>query len=185
AADWHHQPVTETVDDFARLALDEEAALQQDRLRETLREQPRLETVARIRRRVPEPQALDRLRRDAALLQLLARARAGRRRELLAEVRRRDLVRLQQRFAQRAVPARLVGIAVGHLRQRHAEFLRQHSDGIGERDLLVQFEELEHVAADAAAEAVEEPFVRVDVERRRLLAVKRTEPLQRRPGTLQ
>jgi hypothetical protein len=41
----------------------------------------------------------------------------------------------------------------------------------------VEFEELEHVAADAAAEAVEVALVAVDVERRRLLAVERAEAL--------
>jgi hypothetical protein len=40
----------------------------------------------------------------------------------------------------------------------------------------VQLEELEDVAADAAAEAVKEPRFGIDVKRRRLLAVKRTEP---------
>jgi hypothetical protein len=49
----------------------------------------------------------------------------------------------------------------------------------------VQLEELEHVAADAAAETVEEALVAVDVERRRLLAVKRTEPLVGGAGLLQ
>ena len=40
------------------------------------------------------------------------------------------------------------------------KLLRQHLDGVLEADLLVQLEELEDVAADAAAEAVEEPLVR-------------------------
>ena len=52
-------------------------------------------------------------------------------------------------------------------------------------DLLLQFDELEHVAAGLAPEAVEEALVRVDVERRRLLAVERAESLPRRPGLLQ
>jgi hypothetical protein len=42
-------------------------------------------------------------------------------------------------------------------------------------DFFVQLEELEHVAADAAAEAVEKAFIAIDLKRRRLLAVKRTQ----------
>ena len=68
-----------------------------------------------------------------------------------------------------AASAALVRVALGELGQRHAEPLRQHPDRVREADLLVQLEELEHVAADAAAEAVEEPLVGVHVERRRLL----------------
>jgi len=41
----------------------------------------------------------------------------------------------------------------------------------------VQLEELEDVAADAAAETMEEALIRVDVERRGLLVVKRAVPL--------
>jgi len=46
---------------------------------------------------------------------------------------------------------------------------------VGKADFFVQLEELEHVAADAAAEAVEEALVAIDLEGRRLLAMKRTE----------
>jgi hypothetical protein len=52
--------------------------------------------------------------------------------------------------------------------------------GLREADLLLKFHELEHVAADAAPEAVEEPLLAVHVERRCLLAVERAEPLPRR-----
>src|SRR5690606_19834150 len=45
-----------------------------------------------------------------------------------------------------------------------------------------QLHELDHVAADAAPEALEQALVRVDVERRRLLLMERTEPLPRRAG---
>ena len=49
----------------------------------------------------------------------------------------------------------------------------------------MELEELEHVAANAAAEAVKEAFLGIDVERRRLLGVKRTEALPRRPHLLE
>ena len=143
-----------------------------------------LQPVARTGR-VAEAELLDRLRRDAALGELRARARAGRRRELLAEVRRRDLVHLEQRLAQRRVAPRVVAVALGRLGQRDAELLREHPHRVLEADLLVQLEELEDVAADAAAEAVEEPLVGIDVERRRLLGVKRTAALVRRARALQ
>ena len=79
----------------------------------------------------------------------------------------------------------VVVTALASLGQRDAELLREHPDRVLEADLLVQLEELEDVAADAAAEAVEESLVRVDVKRRRLLPVKRTEPLVGRAGALQ
>ena len=63
--------------------------------------------------------------------------------------------------------------------------LRQHPDGLGEADLLVQLDELDHVAADAAAEAVEEALLAVDVERRRLLAVERAQPFHVAPASLE
>ena len=82
--------------------------------------------------------------------------------------------------SRRASSTCLVGLG-----QRHAELLRQHPHRVLEADLLVQLEELEHVAADAAAEAVEEPLVGIDVERRRLLGVKRAEALVGRARPLQ
>ena len=63
--------------------------------------------------------------------------------------------------------------------------LREQLHRVGEADLLVQLEELEHVATDAAAEAVEEALVAVDVERRRLLGVERAEALVGRARLLQ
>src|SRR5262249_30627376 len=79
--------------------------------------------------------------------------------------------------AQRGV-APAVFVPFDELRQADACLLREHLHRFGEADLLVQLEELEHVAADVAAKAMEEPLVRVDVKRRRLLAVKRTEALE-------
>ena len=87
---------------------------------------------------------------------------------------------LQQRLPFRDV-APLA--AIGHqFRHGDAEPLCQHAHRVSEPDLLLQFDELEHVAADAAAEAVEEPLLPVHMEGRRLLTVKRAEPLVRRTG---
>ena len=69
---------------------------------ESLLEQARLEAVAGTGR-VTETELLDRLRGDLPVLQLLAGPRADRRLELLLEIRRRDLVRLQQRLAHRRI----------------------------------------------------------------------------------
>ena len=73
--------------------------------------------------------------------------------------------------------------AIGHqFRNGDAEPLRQHADGVGEPHLLLQFHELEHVAADATPEAVEEPLLAVHMKGRCLLAVKRAEALVCRTG---
>ena len=158
--------------------------MQKQPLREALFEEPRLQSFTR-RGREPQAELLDRLRRDVAPGELGPRPRAGRRRELLAEVRRRDLVDLQQRLAQRGIPAGIVATALAWLGQGHADLLREHPHGVLKTDLLVQLEELEHVAAGAASEAVEEPLFRMHLKRRRLLGVERAEPLVRRPRALQ
>ncbi len=174
-ADRDHQPVPEPIDHLARVALHGQPALNHERRREPLFQQPRLQRVAR-HRRVAEPQLLGRRRRDAALEQLLTGAAARGAVELLAEVCSRDLVHLQQRLAHAGVAAHLVAV-LARLGQRDAELLCEHPHGILKPDLLVQLEELEHIAADAAAEAVKEPLLRVDLKRGRLLGVERTEAL--------
>ena len=68
---------------------------------------------------------------------------------------------------------------------RHAEALRELLDGIVEPDLLVELKKLDDVAARAAAKAVKEPLVPVDLKRRRLLTMERTEPLVVGPVLLQ
>ena len=92
---------------------------------------------------------------------------------------------LEQPFAQRRVPPRVLGRGVGVLRNRDAELLRQHPHGVLEPDFFVELEELEHVAARLAAETVEEPLVRIDGEGRRLLRMERTETLVLGPRALQ
>ena len=81
---------------------------------------------------------------------------------------------LEQRLALRGVGALLV--VLFHLGQRNPEALRKKLHCVGKADLFVQLEELEHVAADAAAKTVEEAFVAIDLKGRRLLPVKRTKP---------
>ena len=99
-------------------------------------------------------------------------------------VRGGEFVRFEQRLAKRAVAPRIVGGSLG-LGNRDAEFVREHPDRFGERDLLVQLEELEHVAAGVAPEAVKKALVGMDVERRRLLVVERAVSLVRRARALE
>src|SRR5262249_8119234 len=121
--------------------------------------------------------------RDTSVPELLPRSGSSGTCQLLSKIRRRYLVHFQQRFPQSGVAARLV--AFDRLGDRHAEFLGEHAHRILEADVLVQFQKLEHVAADAAAEAVEKPLLGIDMERWRLLAVKGTKALVGPPGALQ
>ena len=129
---------------------------------------------------------LNGLRADAASGELLPRARAGRRGELLAEVFRRHFVHFQQCFAQtRVAPRGFVFTAVASLGQGDAKLLREHLDGVLEAHLLVKLQELEHIAAHSTAEAMEKSLVGIDVERRRLLRVERTEAFVSRARAFQ
>jgi hypothetical protein len=92
-------------------------------------------------------------------------------------------VDLEQRLALRRAGALLVALL--QLRQRQAEAAGELLDGVAEADLVVQLEELEDVSPDAAAEAVEVALLAVDVERRRLLAVERAQPLVGGAGLLE
>ena len=93
-------------------------------------------------------------------------------------------MRLEQPLAQRGIAPSLVGGAFG-LGDGDAELLRQHPHRILEADFLVQLEELEDIAADAAAETVEEALVGMNVERRRFFVMERAVALVRRPRPLQ
>ena len=177
--------MTKPIDDFAGVARHDQAALDQQALGEALLQQPRLQAVT-TGRRVTEAELLDRLRADVALGELLARTGAGGTGELLAEVVSGHLVNFQQRLAQTGVaPAGFVITALASLGQGDAKLLREHLDGVLEADLLVKLEELEHVAADAAPEAMEEPFLGIHVERGRLFRMERTEAFVRGARALQ
>ena len=127
-----------------------------------------------------------RLRRDAAVLQLLPGARAGGRRRAArgstAAATSCTFSSASRSAASRRASSPLRRSAPACATPNFCASIRTAS---GNADLLVQLEELEHVAADAAAEAVEEPLVRVDVKRRRLLRMERTETLVRRARALQ
>ena len=153
-------------------------------LGEALVQQDLLHAVARGRGK-PEAELLDGLGVDAPVAELLARPGPGWTRQLLAIVRGGHLVHLQERFAEPGILPRIVGRAFGLFGHRHAQLLRDHPHRVRKPHLLVQFEEFEDVTPDAAAETVKEPLFRVDVERGRLLGVKRAEALVGRSGALQ
>src|SRR5205823_1730505 len=128
------------------------------------------------RRRVAEPKLFDGGGTNPAFGQLPPRSGARRGGELLPEKRRRAFVHLQQRFTQRGVPPPIVRRTV-RFRDGDSELLREHPHGILESDFLVEFQELEDVAAGVAAKAMEKPLVGVNGERRGLLRVKRAQTL--------
>ena len=77
-------------------------------------------------------------------------------------MRDRELMDLDERFALGGRFALLA--ARFHFGNRDAEPLRERADRFLEANLVLQLDELEDVAADAAAKAVKEPAVAVDVE---------------------
>src|SRR6476620_8773084 len=81
ATDRDHQAIPETVCEFSRVALQDEAALNQEALVEPLREEPRFEAVTRIRR-IAQAELLDGLGAHAAIAELLACPSAPGTREL-------------------------------------------------------------------------------------------------------
>ena len=134
--------------------------------------------------RVAELQFLDRLLGQPAVSQqVLANARAGGRLKLLAKMRDRDFVDLDERFPfRRRLSLFATGFEIGN---GNAESLREIADGLLEADLFLQLHELEHVAADTAAEAVEEALVLVDGKGRGLLAVEGAQALVSAAGPAQ
>ena len=80
------------------------------------------------------------------------------------------------RFQQRLPIARdrRIFLRVLPVRYRQAEPAGELADRFSESDLVVELDELDDVPGDPAAETLEIPLVAMDVERGRLLSVKRT-----------
>ncbi len=176
AANRNDEPVPEPIDGLAVVALNDQSALNEHSLGEALVQQDLFHAVARGRGK-PEAELLDGLGADATVVQLPARPGPGCTGQLLAIVRGGHLVHLQESFAEFGILPRVVGRPLGLFGHRHAQLLRDHPHRVREPYLLVQFEEFEDVTPDAAAETVKEPLFRVDVERGRLLGVKRAKAL--------
>lgn len=130
------------------------------------------------------PEVTGRLGIEVAFGQILA----GRRRLVGLERRR---VELRRGRVGRDEPAAAAAVALhaggrAGVGDRVADPVGEQFDGLDEADVLDLLEERVHVAALAAAEAVEVPVVGADVKRRRLLVVKRAQALERiRTGTPQ
>src|SRR5262249_27406620 len=127
-SDRDDQPVAEPIDDVAVVAPHHEPALKEQRLWDALLEKVCLQRVARVRS-VTDAKLLDRRRRESAALNLLTRAATGRRPELSAKVRGRELVDFQERFPGRRVPPRIV-VLFGDLRKSEAELSGKESDDV-------------------------------------------------------
>ena len=129
---------------------------------------------------VAELERLDRGGVEPAPLQVGARAGGGGSLEQAAVAERGELgVDLVEAL-------RAGGAAVVLLRDDlHAALLREVADGVDERHAVVLHEELEDVAALAAAEALEALALRVHREARGLLVVERAAGLPRGAGALE
>ena len=155
----------------------EQAGLDQQVLR--VRRGERLcERVPRVGR-VAEAECRPHLDRHAAALEV-RRGRVAGPREPLGEEALRRRERLEEPVAP--VVARAAALAA---RDRHAEARREHLDGLREFQAVHLADEVDDVAARAAAEAVVEALVAVDGEGRRALVVERAEALPRAAGLLE
>ena len=126
-------------------------------MREALLEERLFQAFAAGRRK-SETLRVGRRVGDAAVGDVFADARTGSGQQLLPEPLGCGVVNVQQRLALGGVgPLFVVRLELG---QRQAEALRQLLHGILESDPLVQLEELDDVAAGAAAVAVEEALSR-------------------------
>ena len=169
-----HQPITKSIDGSSFITLDEQAAPQQPAQRESLLQQARLESLSR-RRGKSGTNLLNRLSREPAIFQLAPGGGPGRRRELLTEPRGRDFMRPEQRLP---LPPRLLVVVlarVGRLGNGQPETAGELANRLRKCHFVEQFDELDDVSTDAASETVEETPFAVNLERRRLFAVKGTQ----------
>ena len=133
-----------------------------------------LHRVRKLRPRVraeAKPEALDRLHAERALLYVRLRLGSGRGEQLLAEEPRRVLA--QRPEALLLLVLRAIILVLRDLKAR-ALCKKPHRVGIVQP--LDLHNEVDHAAARGAAEAVINPLVRRDGERRGLFRVERAEP---------
>ena len=118
-----------------------------------------------------QTEASDCLRIEPASLQIFARAHpAGRPQPLLVESCG-GLGRFEQGF----LPLRPFPLLRRRLRDSQPRLARQLLDRLDEVEIVGPHGEPDHISMGAAAEAMEEGFVLDDVERRRLLVMKRAQ----------
>ena len=155
----------------------EEPALAQLHFRVARRLHRAEQPVPRIRRKADLPRLRD-FRAEAALAHVVPRGvRRLSAHELLMEKFRRLRVQREQPAPQiRALVVRLRHLGLGDFDVR---LVRQFAHRGREVHVLVIHHEAEHRSARAAAEAFENLPVRIHVERRRALVVKRAQRLER------
>src|SRR5262249_13313627 len=78
--------------------------------------------------------------------------------------------------------ARVAAAGAGLVGQRDPRGLRQGAHRLRKREAILAHHEAERVAADPAAEAVEDALLRIDREGRGFLGVEGTQPLPVRSG---
>src|SRR5262249_1257209 len=129
-------------------------------------------------RRIAEREPLRDLGIEAASLEIRPRLRASGLGERLDVEARREVHGPEELFPP--------GLSRGALvRERDVGLLRQRAHGLGKRGLVLTNEKAERVTADPATEAVEDSLLRIDHERRRLLAVEGTQALPVHAGLLE
>ena len=184
AGDWNHQTVPKPVRKPPALSLDHQPATHLQRHRHLPVGEPACQCIAPGGRRVTIPKNLEGFRRKSPVFELPPRPRPGRR-QRAAPYRTPAASSWSLTSASRSCGRRALvrpALGFGHL---HSGALRQVPDGLRKRHLLMELDELDGVAAGAAPETLEEVLVGVDVERRRLLLMERTESLPRVPHLLQ
>src|SRR5579883_73751 len=165
--DRKHQAVAEDLVGAAVVALAHQAGLFDQRGRElALLEEPQQRAAAAVR--VAQPELIGGFRRHAAFGEVGARGFARGRVQIRAEMLLRDLVHLVERAA---LPRVLVGI-LRAFRHGNAVALGKGLEGFVEAQSFDLHDEVEHVAAGAAAEALVELVRGIDGKRGRLLVME-------------
>src|SRR5690606_16062330 len=179
--DREDQPVAQPVVWLgSALALLDQPRLEQDLVRDAVARRCITQCLPLVRR-VAEQEALGRLARDAAPLEVAPGDLADRLvPKLPLEVVRRE----RHRLVQRPVPL-ILGAPAPRLRDLDADPLRELPHRIVEAQPDVLHQEGEHVPGLAAAEALVEPLRGDHVERRRLLLVERAQGAEVLARTLQ
>jgi hypothetical protein len=165
-ADREHHPATEPVVAPAALVLGDQPGLEQVVVAHAAREHVLQQAVPAVGGEAQPPVA-HRLVRQPATPQVVGRGLPG----SWATNHASATSLISSRSRRRP----LAGRRAAHL---DADALAQELQGVAELDALRAHDVVEHVALGAAAEAVEEAALDVDVERRRALAVERAEPLE-------
>ncbi len=128
-----------------------------------------------------QPETTDRLRVEAAALEIVARPAAGGRPQPRFVEGGGGFERLEQGL----LPLRLLALLRRRLRHRQPDLARQLLDRLQKVEVVGAHRKADRVAMRTAAETVKEGFVLDHVEGRGLLVVERAEPGQLAPAPRQ